>query len=226
MKVKVLAATSKSYRQAIIVHKEKVDEIKNINDLVGKKIAVPKGSCSHYFLYRTLIGAGVEPKSINMIDMSIKDQTAALLSNQIDVCVAWEALPTKLEKEKIGKILKEGELSGYVYAREDFISKNSEAVQAFIDAMQEGLEYSQKNFDQTSQWVAEETKESPDIIRDAAKTDRIFESGEDIKPETELIKDLEEGAEFLLEQGLITNIPDFLQKIDLDFINKTLEKKK
>jgi len=226
IEVKVLAATAKSLRQAIVVDKEKVEEIKEVKDLVGKKVAVAKGSTSHYFLFKILRENGIDPKRVDIINMAVKDQPLALIANHIDACVAWEPWPTKLEKEGLGKILIEGGFSGYLYMRENFINKNPEGVKALVKALQEALEYSQKNFEQTCKWVVEETKQDYEVVFNSAKTDRIFKMGEDIKPEAELIESLKKGAEFLLEQNLIATMPDFARKLDFTFIDKILEEKR
>lgn len=223
MRVKIIANTAKSLKQAILIDKEKSNEIKYVKDLAGKRIAVAKGSCSHYFLYKILHLNGISPKNVNVIYMDVKDQPLALIANQIDAVSTWAPWITRIEKAGLGKILIDGGFSGYMYFNEDFMGKDQEAVEAFIAAVQEALEYVQKNFEQTCQWVAEETKEDFDTVYASAKTDRIFKAGETIALEPGLIEGLKEAAVFLKEQNLISNAPDFEKGIDLTWGKKVFK---
>jgi sulfonate transport system substrate-binding protein len=217
---KIIASPVKSLRQAIVVDIEKAGAIRDVKDLVGKKVAVVQGSCSHYFLYKVLRSNGVDPKSVDIINMDVKAQPPALMTHRVDAVVSWEPWPTKLELSGVGKILAEGSFSGFLSVREDFANKNAQAVQAVVDSLQEALEYSQKNFNQTCQWVAEETKDNITAIYKAAKTDRIFNLGETIKPDPDSFEDMQDKATFMFEQGLIQKIPNMHEKIDMTYAER------
>ena len=217
---KIIASPVKSLRQAIVVDIEKIGAIRDVKDLVGKKVAVVQGSCSHYFLYKVLQSNGVDPKSVEIINMDVKAQPPALMTHRVDAVVNWEPWPTKLELGGIGRILVEGSFNGFLSVREDFANRNAQAVQAVVDSLQEALEYSQKNFNQTCQWVAEETKDDITAIYKAAKTDRIFNLGETIKPDPDIFEDLQDKAMFMFEQGLIQKIPNMDDKIDMTYAER------
>lgn len=221
-KVKILAVTNKSLRQAIIIDKEKLKEIKRLHDLKNKKIALVKGSSAHYFFFKTLKNHNINPQTVYLIHTDVTNQPFALITNQVDAVVSWEPWPTKIEKNGYGKIIIEGEYSGYIFAREDFIKKDLTITYDFIKSLQKALEFTQKNLYQTCIWVSQETHEDPKIICEAAKTDKIFQPGENIKPEENLIKKLKEGAEFLFSEGFINNLPNIDKQIDLSFIDNIL----
>ncbi len=227
-KAKIIAAGHKGFRSAIVVDAEKANEIKTIKDLVGKKVAFTKGASQHYIFYKILWENGIDPKDVNIISMKISEEFPALIVNQIDAAVPYEPwVSQKIEGEGLGKVLVDDQsANGFYYATEEFINKNPEDVQAFVDSLQEALEYAQKNFIETSEWSAEETKGNYDFVYKPdfkpGKIDGIMKPGENIKPDPSMIEDLKKKAEFLMEQGLITNVPDFYQKIDLSFVNKTL----
>jgi sulfonate transport system substrate-binding protein len=220
--VKIVASPVKSLRQAIVVDIEKTGTIKDVKDLAGKKVAVVKGSCSHYFLYKVLLSNGVDPKSVDIINMDVKEQPPALTTHSVDAVVSWEPWPTKMELAGIGKILIEGSFNGFLNVREDFANRNTLAVQAVVDSLQEALEYSQDNFNQTCRWVAEETKDNITAIYRAAKTDRIFNLGETVKPDPDTFENLKDKATFMFEQGLIQKVPNIEEKIDMTFADKAV----
>ncbi len=219
---KIIASPVKSLRQAIVVDREKLDVIRDVKDLVGRKVAVAQGSCSHYFLYKVLRSNGVDPKSVDIINMDVKAQPPALMTHRVDAIVSWEPWPTKLELSGVGKILVEGSFSGFLIVREDFANKNPHAVQAVVNSLQEALEYSQKNFNQTCLWVSQETKDNVTAIYMAAKTDRIFNLGESIKPDPESPQTLQDKAMFMFDQGLIERMPNMNETIDLTFAQKAV----
>lgn len=209
MKIKIIGACSKSLRQALVIDMEKADKIKTISDLKGRKIAVTKGSASHYFLYKLLKQHGIGLDAITLIHMDIKEMPFALKSDEIDASAMWEPWPTKVEKEGIARVMVEGKVSGYVYARDDFLRRHPTFLKDFKEALQFAVQFAGENLEETSRQVAEETGENFEVIYLSAKTDRIFQKGENIEIEEELIKELKEEAEFLFEEGLIHHIPDF-----------------
>ena len=219
---KIIASPVKALRQAIVVDIEKTGAIKDVKDLVGKKVAVVQGSCSHYFLYKVLQSNGVDPKSVEIINMDVKAQPPALMTHRVDAVVSWEPWPTKLELSGVGKILAEGSFSGFLSVRGEFANRNARAVQAVVDSLQEALEYCQKNFNQTCQWVAEETKDDITAIYKAAKTDRIFNLSETIQPDPDIFEDLQDKATFMFVQGLIQKIPNMHEKIDMTFAERAV----
>jgi aliphatic sulfonates family ABC transporter substrate-binding protein len=223
-KVKIIATTNKSLRQAIVVDNDKINAIKNIKDLKGKKIALVKGSASHYFLLKVLKDHGIDIESVKIIHTDVTNQPLALISNEVDAIVSWEPWPTKIEKEKIGKIIFSGDYSGYIFAQEDLIKKEPQKVQDFIEGLQKALEFAQSDILKTCLWVSEETKEEFEVICDGAKTDRIFNRGESLLITKDMIKKLEEIADFAIGEKLIYQIPDLKNRIDSSFVGNIFKK--
>lgn len=80
---------------------------KNINslaDLVGKTIAAPFGSTTHYLLMAALRDAGVNPAGVKALDMSPSDALAAWIRGDIDAAYVWEPNLGKMVQSG-GKIL-------------------------------------------------------------------------------------------------------------------------
>ncbi|MFE6709879.1 ABC transporter substrate-binding protein [Streptomyces sp. NPDC057695] len=77
--------------------------IGSVKDLVGKKVAAPFGSTAHYSLLAALTKAGVEPSSVQTIDLQPQDALAAWKRGDIDAAYVWT--PTLSELAKDGKVL-------------------------------------------------------------------------------------------------------------------------
>ncbi|MFH9740906.1 ABC transporter substrate-binding protein [Streptomyces roseolus] len=77
--------------------------IGSVKDLVGKKVATPFGSTAHYSLLAALTTAGVEPSSVQTIDLQPQDALAAWKRGDIDAAYVWT--PTLNELTEDGKVL-------------------------------------------------------------------------------------------------------------------------
>ncbi|WP_341674763.1 ABC transporter substrate-binding protein [Niveibacterium sp. SC-1] len=64
--------------------------VATVKDLVGKSVAVPFGSTTHYLLIAALRDAGIKPSDVKMLDMSPSDAAAAWLRKDIDAAYVWE----------------------------------------------------------------------------------------------------------------------------------------
>lgn len=58
--------------------------IASVQDLVGKKVAVSKGTILHWAYLKALQSANIPPRSVTLIDLKTADQLAALSSGSID----------------------------------------------------------------------------------------------------------------------------------------------
>ena len=59
-------------------------------DLRGKKIGVVRGSSSHFFLDAHLLWHGVDPASVQLVDLQPDEMTGAMQSHQVAAVSAWE----------------------------------------------------------------------------------------------------------------------------------------
>ncbi len=79
--------------EALVVKKS----IKSAKDLVGKKIAVPFGSTTHFHMMFALDAKGIDPKSVNVLDMSPPDMAAAWKRGDIDGGFVWDPILSTLK---------------------------------------------------------------------------------------------------------------------------------
>ena len=80
--------------EALVVKKGK--GIKEAKDLVGKKVAAPFGSTTHYHLLVALKVFKVDPKKVKILDMQPPDMLAAWQRGDIDAGFVWEPTLIKL----------------------------------------------------------------------------------------------------------------------------------
>nr|WP_314527389.1 taurine ABC transporter substrate-binding protein [uncultured Pseudomonas sp.] len=111
--------------------------IKTPEDLVGKTIAVPFVSTSHYSLLGALKHWKLDPRKVNIVNLTPAQITAAWSRGDIDGAFTWS--PALGEIRKTGKILTDAaEVSSWGaptfevwVARKDFVEKNPKVVADF-----------------------------------------------------------------------------------------------
>jgi taurine transport system substrate-binding protein len=112
-------------------------------DLKGKKIAVPFGSTTHFHMMFALEQFGIDPKSLDVLDMSPPDMTAAWERGDIDGAFVWDPALGKMKSN--GHILiSSGDLSNWgkatfdaMVARSEFTKANPEFTCKFIKMVAE-----------------------------------------------------------------------------------------
>jgi sulfonate transport system substrate-binding protein len=85
-----------SLTQEIIARNE--TSIRHVRDLSGKTVAVRYGTSSHYGLMKALRDNGVDPSTVDDLDMSPDDARTAFAAGQID---AWACWPPHLEQQLV-----------------------------------------------------------------------------------------------------------------------------
>ena len=106
-------------------------------DLVGKKVAVPYVSTTHYSLLAALKHWKVDANKVNVINLRPSEIAAAWQRGDIDGAYVWAPAVNELEKD--GTVLTDSEKVGQWGAptldvwvvRKDFAEKHPEVVKAF-----------------------------------------------------------------------------------------------
>lgn len=112
--------------------------IAKVADLAGKKVAVPFVSTTHYSLLAALKHEGVDPKSVDILNLRPPEIAAAWQRGDIDAAYVWD--PALGQIKTSGKVVLD---SAQVAAwgaptfdawivRTDFADKNPEAVRDFV----------------------------------------------------------------------------------------------
>ncbi len=139
-----------------IVSREKIENFK-IEDMIGKEVLVGrKGGMPALNFENALFNSNI---SSNKLDLNYSVEFAALSGAFIggtgDFVNLFEPTATKLEKEGYGYVVASvGELAGEVpytvfNARKSYIKDNKKTIQKFVNAINKGLYYVQKNDSKT-----------------------------------------------------------------------------
>ena len=197
--------------------------INSINELKGKKIAVPFASTSHYSLLNALKKAGIKESDVKLLDLEPNDIHAAWKRGDIDAAYVWYPVLNNLVKDgKIitgsDKLAKSGIITAdLVVARRDFAKSNENLVVAYIKALNQANKLDQEKKEQSIKDIASILN----ISENDAKFQRNGFEWVDGKKQLEkeylgenIAKVLKNTADFLKEQGSIKKSPSLKEYKD------------
>lgn len=147
-----LLASQLGSSEALVVNKN----IKSPQDLIGKRIAVPFISTTHYSLLAALKHWGISPNQLQIINLQPPAIIAAWQRGDIDGAYVWA--PAVNELAKTGKVLTDSAQVGQWGAptldvwvvRKDFAAQHPEIVTAFARS---ALAAQQAYLSQPQQWL-------------------------------------------------------------------------
>lgn len=199
--------------------------IKEPRDLIGKTIATPFVSTSHYSLLGALKHWGLTPQQVKVVNLSPAQITAAWKRGDIDGAFTWS--PALGEIRKTGKILTDaGQVSEWGaptfevwVARKDFAEKHPKIVEKFAKVSLDAI--ADYNANQAA-WTADSDQvqkiaaltganaaDIPQLLHGA----HFPSTAEQKSPQLlggSTAKDIAQTALFLKEQGKIESVlPDY-----------------
>jgi taurine transport system substrate-binding protein len=226
--------------EALVVKKD--SGIESFNDLVGKKIAAPFGSTTHYSFLSALKLNGIDQNKVTILDMQPQDMLAAWKQGQIDGGYVW--YPTLGEMMGDANVLvtsrelaEKGILTADVcVASKEFIEKYPDLVTKYIEVLDESVHFYRSSTDEAVKAMAKELNVSESdaalFMEQLVWLDASEQAGENYLGTTDkkgaFAQALKDTAEFLVTQKAIPSAPDlevYKQAIQSQFVTKVKEGK-
>lgn len=199
--------------EGLIVQKD--SGISSIPEIVGKTIAVPFGTTSHFAFQNVLKYYGIETTDFTLLDMTASDLYAAWQRGDIDGAYIWESVKSQLianDGVELISSAEAAELGGLTaevgIVHNDFYSKYPNIVKTYIDILDESVKQYREDQAGSAKLMAgglglseEETLTAMNeiIVKDKSEQKIYFGEG------GELEKTLKDTADFLYEQGGLTS---------------------
>ncbi|HHQ5481781.1 TPA: NrtA/SsuA/CpmA family ABC transporter substrate-binding protein [Clostridioides difficile] len=198
VELKILNTYSRSPKGFMILTNN--NSIKSAADLVGKKVAGPKGTILHQVLISALDKEGLSMDDVEFVNMGIPEASAALSDGSVDAALI--AGPAALKAMKSGsKLVANGEglVDGIIVTAvsTDFAEKHPEIVERFMKVEKETLEYVNNNFDKAMEKVAKEVDLS---LEETKELYAWYDFSLDITDKD--ISSLEDTQDFLIKNKL------------------------
>ncbi|VFF08367.1 ABC transporter substrate-binding protein [Clostridioides difficile] len=198
VELKILNTYSRSPKGFMILTNN--NSIKSAADLVGKKVAGPKGTILHQVLISALDKEGLSMDDVEFVNMGIPEASAALSDGSVDAALI--AGPAALKAMKSGsKLVANGKglVDGIIVTAvsTDFAEKHPEIVERFMKVEKETLEYVNNNFDEAMEKVAKEVDLS---LEETKELYAWYDFSLDITDKD--ISSLEDTQDFLIKNKL------------------------
>ncbi|WP_052343543.1 ABC transporter substrate-binding protein [Bacillus massiliigorillae] len=181
-------------------------DVKSPKDLVGKKVAGPKGTILHEMLIHYLATEGLTEKDIEFVQMDLPSAQAALVGNEVDFALlaganAYNMIQDGYQVVTNGKGLVDGTI--VVATSEDFYSKNPGLVKRFLQVQKETLKYMEDHYEEVMEISSKETDLPLDGVKEMYK---MYDFNMEISPSD--IASMEKTVEFMKNNNMIENDVD------------------
>ncbi len=171
--IKAIYVYSKPEWATIVVPKD--SKIQSIKDLKGKKVAANRGTDPYIFLLRSLYSKGVNPRSVEIVQLAHADGKTALEKGDVDAWAGLDPLTAKAELESKARILYRNpsfNSYGVLNVREQYAKQNPETVLSVLRAYEKARQWALKNPEGLKQVVIKEAKLSDAVAtRQLERTD-------------------------------------------------------
>jgi sulfonate transport system substrate-binding protein len=153
--IKAIDVFSQPDWSAIVVTKN--SPITEVKQLVGKKVAVTKGTDPYFFLLQSLKAAGVKQSQVTVENLQHADGRVAMENGSVD---AWSGLDPIMAASQAtaGSRLIYRNITfnsyGFLDATESFLTKDPQTAQIVVDAYEHARQWAQANPEETAQTLA------------------------------------------------------------------------
>ncbi|QOZ67375.1 aliphatic sulfonate ABC transporter substrate-binding protein [Bradyrhizobium arachidis] len=177
--------------------------IKHVGELKGKKVAVAKGTSSHYFLVAALQKAGLGYEDVTAVFLAPSDAPGALSRGDVSAWVVWDPYLALAEQKFNGRVIASlgADIKSYNFlvVRRGFVNENPQAVNEVLAQLRPIGSWAQDHRGEIAQQLAEITGIELETQRLAAERANYA-----IAPVTDdVIESQQEVADLFFKLGLI-----------------------
>jgi len=147
--------------------------IREPKDFVGKKIGAPGlGAFLHVLFVKWLVEKGVDPRSVNFVEVTFPTMADIIKSGGVDVVLTAEPFVTRMTNAGLGTVgarygaeLARTEPIIFYAAARDWAEKNPDTIKKFRAAIAEGADIVNSDRDKASASIAKFTRQSIELVK-------------------------------------------------------------
>lgn len=166
------SSTSKTTFDTVGVVAAPAANIKSPQDFVGKKVGAPGiGAFLQVLFSKWLIDAGVDPKTVNFVEVTFPTMNDTLKSGAVDAVVTAEPMMSRIIASGTGQVagyfletLPERRPAIFYATTRAWADENSEAIAAYRKSIEEAAKIVNENPDKGRQAIANFTKIPMDVL--------------------------------------------------------------
>lgn len=203
-------------------------EITSIADFKGKRVAYEFGSVSQMLIMRALESAGLSLKDIKGVNMSAEDAGTAFLAGAVDVAVTWEPYLSQASSDGKGKVIfstanTPGLVPDLLVFRDEAVKNRAADIDKVLSAWKLALQFIETNPEEAVAIMAEGAGISADEMKAGLAGIKLYTMAQNVAEFGEgasgnLYKNVNEQADFLLSNKVISAKPDIQQLIVNQFV--------
>lgn len=167
-----IKAVLAGHRNGSVITVKNSNQFNNVNDLIGKNIAIPSRFSTHYLLIHKLLqDNGIDPnKDVRLIDMSPPEMVNAMATGQVDAFVVAEPFGAQANSQGIGKVLVyskdvwQDHVCCTLNLREELINRNPEGTQELVDKFVSTANFIENNPKEAAKLSKRYLGQKPEII--------------------------------------------------------------
>jgi len=193
------------------------NEIVSLNDLQGRTVGLTLGEVNHFLFLSAMSQAGVDPGTVNIVNMSADDAGAAFVAGKVDAAVTWEPWVTQASQNG-GRVLFSSAsipdtILDSVVVQRSHLADNAATYEKFLEAIDRGVGYLRSNPDEAATIIGGYLDASAtdvngmlagDTIYDLADNKRLFGTENAPGP---AYRSMQSVVDFAVESKLIENAP-------------------
>lgn len=191
--------------------------LQGLEDLKGKTVAVRKGTSTHGGLLLALNRQGIPVADLKLMDLSPPVMTDALAAGSIEAFAASEPTPSVAETSGARQLATFGGLGNeypiLIVAPRAFVAANEAALERFFWALKRAEAFALANPERVIKLLAEQSGLSPQAVQSAMSRHSYA-----LRLDQSILESLEQTADFLREEGILTERLDVGARIDARFL--------
>ncbi|RMB62210.1 aliphatic sulfonate ABC transporter substrate-binding protein [Tessaracoccus antarcticus] len=191
--------------------------ITSIQDLKGKKVAIPEGTSGDMIVQLALEKAGMTIDDIQKVAMDPSTVVAAFASKQVDAAGIWypmidvikEQVPDLVELAKNSDFADTMAFPNVFVTGQDYPEKNPEALNRVLKVLRDAMDYRKENMDEVIQMVATMNKAELDAIKGDASNGEYYSSADldAMSEDGTITKWFDAMSSFFADNGKIEGTP-------------------
>lgn len=142
--------------------------VRTVAQLKGKKVALQKGSGSHFLLVAALEKAGLAPGDITPVYLTPSDARAAFVSGAIDAWVIWDPYLAAAQETLGARVVADYtglmEINGFYEASRAFTAKSPQLIAAVLAQLKQTGAWARSHPQEVAAMIAAQTGLPPKVV--------------------------------------------------------------
>lgn len=218
---KIIAAVKERDAQENTILVPKDSKIQRVEDLKGKKVAVPKGSSAHGLLLNALKRVGLSGSDIELVFLPPADGLAAFSKGAVDAWTVWDPFTIQAQKQLGARGIAGGEPDEHGYGFEIASSKALEddakraAIKDYVARLSKAWQWAGTHPDEWGDAWAKESGLDKAVTRATARV----KVSDIVAVDDQIVEHQQALADLLSEEKVLPGEVDFASILDREVLD-------